>query len=77
MGVAFENAAVHERARIALVGVTHHIAEEFSLAVVGVAESLGAPASHLPFLPRGEAGAAPAAQPRLLDPAEHLARIGR
>ena len=63
--VALEHGAVHERARVALVGVADDVV---LLAGVGAAVA--------PLPARGEAGAAAAAQAALLDFVDHGLRVG-
>ncbi len=63
MSVAFDDGAVHERARVALVGV----ADEVLLVTLGAQR-------ELPFLGGREAGAAASAETALLD---HVADLGR
>ncbi len=64
VGVALEQRAVHERARVALVGVADQ--------VLVVARRV---AAELPLAPGGKARPAAAAQAGLLDLLDHLLRV--
>jgi hypothetical protein len=64
VGIAFQEGAVHEGARVSFIGV----ADNILLITFGIS-------AELPFLAGGETGAATSAQPGLLDLVDDLLRL--